>query len=180
MARPNASEGTADLDAGDFTTWLGMIELSIRTGAESDVPCGSCTACCTSGQFVHIAPDEVATIAAIPAPLLFPAPGAPPGHVLLGYDENGHCPMLIDGACSIYEQRPRTCRAYDCRVFAATGVTPDADKPAIAARVSRWRFTFADGKAIATATALRERAAAIEPGPSATQRAVRAIEDLGA
>ena len=89
MARPNASEGAADLDAGDFTTWLGMIELSIRTGAQSDVPCGSCTACCTSGQFVHIAPDEVATIAAIPAPLLFPAPGAPPGHVLLGYDENG-------------------------------------------------------------------------------------------
>ena len=98
MARPNASEGAADLDAGDFTTWLGMIELSIRIGAESDVPCGSCTACCTSGQFVHIAPDEVATIAAIPAPLLFPAPGAPPGHVLLGYDENGHCPMLIDGS----------------------------------------------------------------------------------
>lgn len=179
MALPNASEGTADLAAGDFTTWLGMIELSIRAGAASDVPCGECTACCTSGQFVHIAPDEAATLAVIPAALLFPAPGAPPGHVLLGYDEQGHCPMLVDAACSIYEQRPRTCRAYDCRVFAATGVAPDADKPAIAAQVRRWRFAYADGEAIATAATLRERAAVIAPGPSATQRAVRAIDDLG-
>ena len=60
------------------------------------MPCGTCTACCTSSQFVHIGPDEVDTLAHIPAELLFPAPRMPKGHVLLGYDERGHCPMLID------------------------------------------------------------------------------------
>ena len=30
--------------------------------------------------------------------------------------------MLIDNQCSIYEHRPRTCRTYDCRVFAAAGL----------------------------------------------------------
>ena len=62
---------------------------------------------------------------------------------MLGYDERGHCPMLIDGACSIYEHRPRTCRTYDCRVFPAAGVDlDDADKSEIAARVQRWRFEY--------------------------------------
>jgi hypothetical protein len=69
--------------------------------------------------------------------------------VLLGYDEQGHCPMLADGACSIYEHRPRTCRTYDCRVFPAAGVeldeaddAGDADKVLIARRARRWRFSF--------------------------------------
>src|SRR5690349_11565351 len=108
--------------------------------AESDVPCGSCTACCRSSQFVHIAPDERETLAVIPKELLFPAPRLPRGHVLLGYDERGHCPMLVAGGCSIYENRPRACRAYDCRVFAATGVTP-SDQPAVVERVRQWRFS---------------------------------------
>ena len=30
----------------------------------------------------------------------------------MGYDERGHCPMLVDGDCSIYDHRPRTCRMY--------------------------------------------------------------------
>ena len=89
--------------------------------AGSEVPCDGCTACCTSSQFVHIGPDETDTLARIPRRLLFPAPRLPAGHVLMGYDENGHCPMLVDGACSIYEHRPRTCRTYDCRVFPAAG-----------------------------------------------------------
>jgi hypothetical protein len=50
--------------------------------------------------------------------------------------------MLVEARCSIYEDRPRACRAYDCRVFAATGVVPDeAGKEAVAARVAEWRFS---------------------------------------
>lgn len=49
--------------------------------------------------------------------------------------------MLIDGGCSIYEHRPRTCRMYDCRVFAAAGVDPE--KPEVAERVQEWEFTYA-------------------------------------
>ena len=108
-----------------------------------DVPCGTCTACCTSSQFVHIGSDETATLARIPRALLFPAPGLPKGHVVMGYDERGHCPMFVDGACSIYEHRPRTCRTYDCRVFPAAGLEPDHDGRAkIAEQVRRWRFDF--------------------------------------
>jgi hypothetical protein len=60
----------------------------------ASVPCGDCRGCCTSGYFIHIQPHEKATLAAIPKKLLFPAPGLPKGNVLLGYRENGHCPMF--------------------------------------------------------------------------------------
>jgi Fe-S-cluster containining protein len=129
------------LAAGPFSEWLAGMERALRGEAESDVPCGGCTACCTSSQFVHIEPDEADALAHIPTELQFPAPRRPPGHVLLGYDEHGHCPMLVDGGCSIYEHRPRTCRSYDCRVFPAAGleITDDA-QAAIARRARRWQF----------------------------------------
>jgi uncharacterized protein len=87
---------------------------------------------------VHISPDETDALAHIPAGVLFPAPRLPRGHVLLGYDEHGSCPMLVDDKCSVYAHRPRACRAYDCRIFAATEVEPD--KPLIASRAALWRF----------------------------------------
>ncbi len=124
--------------AGDFSGWIIGMQAALRGEQESDVPCGSCTGCCTSSQFVHIAPDETDTLAHIPSALLFPAPRMPRGNVLLGYDEHGHCPMLVDGACSIYAHRPRTCRIYDCRVFAAAGVELDeGEKVHIAHRTTR-------------------------------------------
>jgi hypothetical protein len=87
--------GEGDLDAGDFSSWLVEIQAALRAERAAEVPCGGCTACCTSSQFVHVGPDETDTLAHIPAELLFPAPRMPEGHVLLGYDERGHCPMLI-------------------------------------------------------------------------------------
>lgn len=128
------------LAAGDFSSWMIQISEAIRGIRPSDVPCRGCTACCTSSQFVHIGPDEVDTLAHIPAKLLFPAPMLPRGHVVLGYDQRGHCPMLIDDRCSIYEHRPRTCRTYDCRVFPATGLVPD--QMLIARQALRWQFGF--------------------------------------
>ena len=133
----------ADLPGGAFSSWLTEMRAAISGERGSDVPCGGCTACCTSSQFVHIGPDETDTLSHIPAALLFPAPRSPRGHLLLGYDERGHCPMLIDGRCSIYEHRPRTCRTYDCRIFPASGLELDEDdKVLIARQARRWRFTF--------------------------------------
>jgi hypothetical protein len=60
---------------------------------------------------------------------------------VLGYDADGRCAMLVDGACSIYAHRPRACRTYDCRVFAAAGVEVDDATPELARRVARWRFS---------------------------------------
>jgi Fe-S-cluster containining protein len=132
-----------DLAAGDFSSWIIDVQAAIRGEHGSDVPCDGCTACCTASQFVHIAPDEKDTLAHVPRALLFPAPRLPRGHVVMGYDERGHCPMLIDNQCSIYEHRPRTCRTYDCRVFAAAGIELDDDEKAlINARARRWRFSY--------------------------------------
>ena len=76
---------------------------------------------CTSSQFVHIAPDETETLARVPKALQFPAPHLPDGHVVLGYDERGHCPMLIENQCSIYSIARARCRTYNCHVFPARG-----------------------------------------------------------
>src|SRR4051812_11493310 len=130
------------LPAGDFLAWLAEVQTAISGTGVADVPCGGCTACCTSSQFVHIGPDETDTLAHIDPKLLFPAPRLPRGHVVLGYDQHGHCPMLIDNSCSIYEHRPRTCRTYDCRIFPAAGIEPGDDKVEITERTRRWRFEF--------------------------------------
>jgi uncharacterized protein len=165
-----------DLAAGDFSSWLREMRAALRGERDMNVPCDGCTACCTSSQFVHIEPDETDTLARIPKALLFPAPHRPPGHVVLGYDERGHCPMLVDNACSIYDHRPRTCRTYDCRVFAATGVAVDEDKPDIARRVDRWRFSFptdtdrSQHEAVGAAAARDD-----EPATSPTERALHAL-----
>lgn len=99
------------LPAGSFSSWLSGMQRALRGAGASDVACGTCTACCTSSQFVHVGPDEAETLAGIPRALLFPAPGLPEGHLVMGYDEAGHCPMFRDGGCSIYEHRPRSPRA---------------------------------------------------------------------
>lgn len=166
--------------AGDlpFGSWLNAMQAALRGEADAEVPCGDCTACCTSSQFVHIGPDETDTLAHIPAELLFPAPRHPLGHVLLGYDEHGHCPMLAGGRCSIYEHRPRTCRTYDCRIFTATGLDVGADDPTkepIAERSRQWHFTFPTDDDRRRQTAVDTAVRSIH-ATSVTQLAVGAIE----
>lgn len=112
-------------------------------------------------MFVHIRPDETATLQRIPRALLFPAPGLPKGHVLLGYDDQGQCPMLVEGNCSIYDNRPQTCRDYDCRIFAATGI-PVEPQSEIAQRVTAWRFRFRTAEGRAHRTALQNAAAFLQ------------------
>jgi hypothetical protein len=135
--RGDRQEG--DLQAGDFGTWLDRMHAALRGEADTDVPCGDCCACCSTSHFVHIEPGEAETLAEVPGELLFEAPGMPVGHMVLPFDERGRCPLLDEaGRCSIYAHRPRTCRTYDCRVFAAAGI--DADRGEITALARRWRF----------------------------------------
>jgi Fe-S-cluster containining protein len=155
-----------DLPAGEFSAWLHSTLLALTTDAGAEVPCGTCTACCRSSYFIHIEPDETAALARIPRALLVPAPGLPTGHVVMGYDQDGRCPMLVDDACSIYDDRPRTCRRYDCRVFAAAGLSPDDDgKPLVAVRVREWRFEHATGRDEREHAAVRAAAAFLRAHP---------------
>jgi uncharacterized protein len=181
------NETGGPLAAGDFSAWLAGMRRALGGGGDgSDVPCGGCTACCRSSQFVHIGPDETDTLAHIPRELLFPAPRLPRGHVVLGYDENGHCPMLGDDGCSIYAHRPRTCRTYDCRVFPAAGVDVDGkDQGPIGRQARRWRFDVPTEGDRARHAAVRaagrylvEQADLLPAGAApanATQRAVLAV-----
>lgn len=134
--------------AGEFSSWLAQI----RNGGEIDVPCGDCNACCRASYFIQIQPQEQQALAHIPVVLRVPAPGQANGTFAMGFNEKGCCPMLHNEACSIYESRPQTCRDYDCRIFAACGITAGGEeKLEVNAQVARWRFEYP------TATALQEQ-----------------------
>lgn len=176
-----------DLPAGCFSFWLRHTRASLIKESGTEVSCGDCTACCTSSYFIHIRPEETGTISRINKKLLFPAPGLPKGNVLLGYFDNGSCPMLINGKCSIYEHRPLTCRSYDCRIFTAAGIVAGGgDKDLVNQRARRWKFSYptrydrAQHEAvIAAAKFMRERfgcfpGGAVPDNPS--QLAVMAIK----
>ena len=126
--------------AGRFSAWLAINQQPI----EADVPCGDCNACCRAGYFIHITPADTAALKHIPAALLFPAPGLAAGHMIMGYNKQGACPMLVDDACSIYEHRPQTCRDYDCRIFAATNIAAGGNnKVSVNEQAARWQFEYA-------------------------------------
>ena len=145
------------LPAGEFSAWLREMRAALAGSGDSCTPCGDCYACCSTSHFVHIEPDEHETLSVVPRVLTFPAPGAPAGHLVLPYDARRHCPLLDEqGRCTIYDRRPRTCRVYDCRVFAAAGIP--ADREPISRRAARWEFTFADEHARAEHAAVRAAA----------------------
>ncbi|MFO0684788.1 MAG: YkgJ family cysteine cluster protein [Sandaracinus sp.] len=178
---PKPAPSSRTLDAGALGEWMVALREALAGERDADVPCGRCTGCCTSSQFVLVAPDETRALAVIPPELLFRAPGLPRGHRLLGYDERGHCPMLEDGRCRIYADRPRTCRTYDCRVLSVASLV-DRARPAITRQVKRWRFRMGpeERKAMRAvrraARFLEAHASTIAEVPShPSQRAVMAI-----
>jgi len=173
-----------ELPAGRFSSWLRRMRSALVKNTDVDVPCGGCNACCRSSYFIHIGPEETETLARIPKELQFAAPGRTEGHVLLGYDEKGHCPMLVDEKCSIYAHRPLTCRIYDCRIFPAVGTGPsEDDKALITQQVLHWKFNYTTERdyrqhaAVQTAAKfLREHAVCFAAESNSTQLAILAIK----
>lgn len=171
VSRRTTSSGNA-LDAGEFSTWLRRFQEALRDGSDNDVACGDCVGCCSSSYFIHVAPDERETLGRIPAEAFVPAPGGPAGHVMMGCTPEGRCPMLADDRrCTIYAHRPRTCRTYDCRIFAAAGIPAGGpDKSVINDRVKSWRFSYASAadreihRAVRRAAAFVRNHAKLFPG----------------
>lgn len=150
------STGSSPIAAGDFDIWLREIQESFGNNLGTSVPCGECRACCTSSYFIQIKPTDTQAILAIPRQVIWNAPGLPKGHGLMGYELNGHCPMLKNGNCSIYMNRPLACRDYDCRVFFAAGILVEGSSTSdVNKRISAWKFQYAGA-------ASRQRHQAIE------------------
>jgi Fe-S-cluster containining protein len=139
----SASPQSTPVDAGLFGEWLAQMRASLRGDGGTVVPCGDCRGCCVSSYYIPVRPQDIEARARIPDRYLIAPAGQPPGHLMMKYLEDGACPMLMQGNCSIYEHRPQTCRDYDCRIFAAAGIEAGgADKPVINRRVSEWRFRY--------------------------------------
>jgi Fe-S-cluster containining protein len=135
----------AEIDAGLFGPWLLEATAVLRGTAGADVPCGSCVGCCVSSYFIPVRSEDAAARARIPPERLVHAPGQAADQRMMGYREDGSCPMLAAGQCTIYGDRPQTCRDYDCRIFAAAGIDAGGvDKHVINTRVRAWRFRYQD------------------------------------
>jgi uncharacterized protein len=160
-----------------FGAWLRATLDTLLRDAPADVPCGACNACCRTFHQLHIRPGEKRARRRLPREFLTVARGLPPGYLLLGYTESGACPVLVDGRCTIYEDRPLVCRTYDCRLYAATGVEPD--RADIAAQVRRWRFAYPEPEdrelqeAVLAALAFIRRTPPCLPGEAARHQPIR-------
>jgi uncharacterized protein len=134
------------LPAGGFSDWLRAMRAALAGSGGMQVACGDCRGCCTSSYYVKIRAHETAAAARIGDHQLEPGPARDPGSRLMGYRANGHCLMLVDGNCSIYQDRPETCRSYDCRVYAAAGMDAGEGKAVINARVAEWEFSYPEAR----------------------------------
>lgn len=145
--------------AGPFGAWLAQARAALRGEAGSDVPCGDCVGCCTSSYYIPLRPRDAALLEQVPAAFLTRSQHPPESHWLMGYRANGDCPMFDGQGCSVYAQRPQTCRDYDCRVFAAAGIDAGGpDKDVINRRVRAWTFTYTDDAERNAHAAIRQAA----------------------
>jgi uncharacterized protein len=156
-----------EIDAGEFGEWLAQTQAMLRGTAGAQVPCGSCVGCCVSSYPIPVRPEDRAARERIPASYVRHAPGQPPGHMMMSYREDGTCPMLVDRRCTIYVERPQTCRDYDCRIFAAAGIDVGSGKPVISTRIAAWRFRYAQDSSREAQAAIAAAAAFIRDHPSA-------------
>jgi len=166
---PNSQ--TDGIPAGAFGQWLERFRASLLGNAGSDVPCGECRGCCISGYSVQIRPHDERARALIPQELLVSAPGFARNELTMAAQPDGTCPMLHDSRCTIYQSRPQTCRDYDCRVFAAAGLTAGgSDKVVINRRVREWRFSYPAESDLEAHVAVKAAAAFIAASRSSFPR----------
>ena len=100
-------------------TWLRKLKQQhSRSGSKAaDVPCGDCNACCHE-MSVFLEPDEVERYRCVEE-----TDDAGTRRYRLERNDDDSCVYLDDqGACSIYDERPRLCRNFDCRPLAYCGI----------------------------------------------------------
>ena len=150
--------------AGAFARWLEQyLHAQAQGEPVGEVPCGDCNACFKASYFISIAEEERETIERIPRVHLTVSTRSQERQWALEQSCGGNCPMLVDETCSIYAHRPRACRRFDCRVFAAASITPGSGpRAAVNQQVWRWRFDYPGAADAARQTALLEAAAFLQ------------------
>jgi Fe-S-cluster containining protein len=145
------------IDAGPFGEWLGAMRAVLRGERDADVPCGSCIGCCVSSYPIPLRTGDVVAREQVPEQWLLGAT-PPDGQWLMGFREDGSCPFMEAGRCTVYAHRPQTCRDYDCRIYAAAGLLPAGDRPLVHERVRAWHFRFESDDELREAEAVRRAA----------------------
>jgi len=166
--------------AGEFATWLREMRAVLRGEQQVDVPCDGCVGCCVSSYGIPLRPVDSVALDTVPSRYLrIPVDGS---LARMEHREDGTCPMLESGRCTIYADRPQTCRDYDCRIYAATGLLPDGERPVIRGRVLEWHFDFPGREDLTQHEALRraarfilEHAALFPPAVRADSAAAAAV-----
>jgi uncharacterized protein len=101
-------------------------------GEAGPLQCGSCSACC---YYPGIVVDEKRDRARLPHLL---TERSSEGKLVLQRRPEGGCVHLGAHGCTIYDQRPATCRSFDCRVYAAMGIDRHCDD---SHQLPEWEFT---------------------------------------
>jgi Fe-S-cluster containining protein len=97
-------------NAVGYSSWHRRWIKGQHEGAAS-VPCGDCTVCCRSFDEIPLTKgfDDFAAYRTRPSQH-YDVP-------VLEKNADGSCVHLVDGACSVYSNRPFTCRTFDCRIY---------------------------------------------------------------
>lgn len=94
-----------------FRAWRGPDV--VRRFKEVSVPCGECSHCCMNVRVYLIEAD---LLSGFPYRMEEgPKPYSDNGPIILSRTEDGSCIYYVDGKCSIRDNRPSICRAFDCR-----------------------------------------------------------------
>ena len=103
-----------------------------RESGQASVPCGGCTACCRDPAMpIDLAEDEVGRYAEA-------VQDETKRSWSLRKRADGSCVYLIDDRCSIYADRPSSCRMYDCRAH-LLGMPLSENRKVVNDAVMQWQ-----------------------------------------
>jgi hypothetical protein len=119
-------------DPGSIATFIRKT-MQVRNDPDvaAQVPCGGCTACCRDPKLIlTLTPDEAKRLRSHSDP-------HDRGEYAIDRDpDTGTCVYLIDDRCSIYTERPKACRKYDCRLHKLGAPLPYVEGPVVEAAKS--------------------------------------------
>ncbi len=153
---------------GSPVVWLKKFHKGIEKG-EVTVPCGTCDACCRDFDEIFLTDEEAPKYEHIIC-----EEGKNAGRPTLARKDD-HCHYLTEEGCSVYKDRPKNCRQFDCRALAHCGVFP-MDFPRVNAAVQHWEPTFKTEEEKVLGMSLRLAArAAVESGSDPFQASAKAV-----